>query len=224
MQLSFSFPMNVDIYDTRNFIVHDGNRDIFDFITSSLLISEGTYFLTGPKSSGKTYICNIWNRLKGASFIELDIFSKSHRDFIGAIENTIQENGKYILEDIEQINIPEEHLLYLINIITEKKATLLITSTKYIHDFNFTIPDLNSRFSNIFNFIMNDLNDESKQKIIFKLLSDKQMNINSNILLYISKKISGNYSEILNFIKKLEERVQSNEIKRITVSMVKELL
>lgn len=224
MQLNFSFPTNIDIYDTRNFIVHDGNRDIFDFITSSLLIDEGTYFLTGPKSSGKTYICNIWNRLKGASFIELNIFNKNHGSFIDIIENKIKENGKYILENIEQANLNEEYLLYLINIITEKKATLLITSTKYIHNFGFTIPDLNSRLNNVFNFVMNDLNDESKQKIIIKLLSDKQMNIDSNILLYISKKISGNYDEILNFIKKLEEKLQSNKIKRITINMAKELL
>ncbi len=224
MQLSFSFPTTIDVYDTRNFIVHDGNRDIFDFITSSLFIDDGIYLLSGPKSSGKTYICNIWNRLKGAIFIEPNIFNKKHNDFIRSIEGKIRDNGKYILENIEKIKIPEEYLLYLMNIISEKKATLLITSTKRVHDFNFSIPDLNSRFINIFNFVMSDLNDESKQKIILKLLSDKQMNIDSNILLYISKKISGNYDEISNFIKRLEEKLQSNKIKRITVNIVKELL
>ena len=224
MQLSFSFPTAVDIYDTRNFIVHDGNRNIFDFITSSFLINDGIYLLSGPKNSGKTYICNIWNRLKNAIFIEDNIFDKNHSEYVKAVENIIKTGGKYILEDIEQIKIPDEYLLYLINIITEKKAILLITSTKYVQDFNFTIPDLNSRFSNIFNFVMKDLNDESKQKIILKLLSDRQMNIDSNILLYVSKKISGNYDEIINFVKKLEKKVENNKIKKITVSVAKELL
>lgn len=224
MQLNFSFPITADIYDIRNFIVHNGNKDIFDFVTSSLLINDGTYLLSGPKGSGKTYICNIWNKLKGAIFINSNIFNKNKDDFVNEIEKIVKVNSKYILENIEQFTIPEEYLLHLLNIITEKKSILLITSTKYTNDFSFTIPDLNSRFSNIFNFIINDLDDESKQKIILKLLSDRQMNIDSNILLYISKKISGNYDEILKFIEKLEESVQSNKVKRITISIVKKLI
>ena len=55
MQLSFLFPSTKDIYDARNFIVHDGNRDIFDFVTSSLLLNDNIYLLTGLKGSGKTY-------------------------------------------------------------------------------------------------------------------------------------------------------------------------
>ena len=55
MQLSFSFSINKDIYDVKNFIVHDGNRNVFEFITSSFLFNNNIYLLTGAKNSGKTY-------------------------------------------------------------------------------------------------------------------------------------------------------------------------
>lgn len=224
MQLSFSFPMNIDIYDVRNFIVHNGNRDIFDFVTSSLLINNNIYLLTGVKSSGKTYICNIWKKLKGATFINSKFFKMSKENFVFKLENEIKNGEKYILEDIENFELKEEYFLYLLNTIIEKKAILLITSKKYIYDFNFHMPDLSSRFKNIINFVMKDLNDESKQKIILKLLTDKQMNIDYDILLYISKKISGNYSEILNFVNNLENIIKDNKIKRINVNIIKNLL
>lgn len=224
MQLSFSFPTSVDIYDVRNFIVHDGNRDIFDFITSSLFLNSNVYLLTGLKGSGKTYICNIWNKLKGVEFLSAEIFKKGVDEYVGCLHDLIKSNGKYILEDLENLEISEEYLLYLINIIVEKNAILLITSCKYLNEYEFSIPDLESRFNNIFNFVIRELNDDSKEKILLKILSDKQMNIDGNTLSYISKKISGNCSEILKFVNNLEILVQTNKLKKITINAVKPLL
>lgn len=224
MQLNFLFPTNIDVYDVRNFIIHDGNRNIFDFITSSLLLNNNIYMVSGPKNSGKTYICNIWSKLKGAKFLDAEIFKKNKTSFVDYINNMIQNGQKYILEDIESININEEFLLYLFNIIIEKKAILLITSKKVVGEFDFKLPDLISRFNNVVNFIMNELNDESKQKIILKLLSDRQMNIDSDVLAYISRKISGNYNEIFNFVNKLEEMVNNSKIKRISINSIKSIL
>lgn len=224
MQLSFSFPTNIDIYDARNFIVHDGNRDIFDFITSSLFLNNNIYLLTGAKGSGKTYICNIWTKFKNAKFINYNIFKYTKNDYINYLHSVIKNNDKYILEDIETLDITEEYLLYLINIIIEKKSILLITSTKYLNEFDFKLPDLKSRFSNIFNFSIKDLNDDSKEKILLKILSDRQMNIDGSTLNYISKKISGNCNEIIKFVNNLENLVQIKKLKRITINNVKNLL
>ena len=224
MQLSFSFSTNIDIYDVRNFIVHDGNRNIFDFVTSSFFLNNNIYFLTGPKNSGKTYICKIWNRLKQATFIDSRAFKYNKDEYINYIEGLIEQDGKYILDDIEQAEIPEDFLLYLINSIVEKKAILLVTSTKYVNDFSFNIPDLQSRFNNIFNFILDGPNEDSKQKIILKLLTDRQMNIDSNVLSFLSKKISGNYSEIFKFVNDLENMVNANKTKKITINIVNKLL
>ena len=224
MQLSFSFSTNKDIYDVRNFIVHNGNRSIFDFITSSFLLNNNIYLLTGSKSSGKTYICTIWNRLKKAEFLDKNIFIKEEKDFLQEIKNKIKDSGKYILEDIENINIKEKYLLYLINIVIENNAILLITSKKYLDEFYFNIPDLESRFKNIYNFVLLDIDSSSKEQILLKLLTDKQINIDFRILNYISEKISNNYEEIIHFIQKLDQEIQTNKIKKITISTVNKII
>lgn len=224
MQLSFSFSINKDIYDVRNFIVHDGNRNVFEFITSSFLFNNNIYLLTGPKNSGKTYICNIWHKLQKAIFLNKNIFEKNKNDFINFLKNEIKNNQKYILEDIENIKINEEYFLFLINIIIEKNAILLITSQKCIDEFNFKIPDLESRFKNTYNFILQDLDNISKEQILLKLLTDKQINIDYKILNYISQKISNNYNVIINFVNNLEKEIEQNNIKKINITNINKII
>ena len=224
MQLSFSFSINKDIYDVRNFIVHDGNRNVFEFITSSFLFNNNIYLLTGPKNSGKTYICNIWHKLQKAIFLNKNIFEKNKNDFINFLKNEIKNNQKYILEDIENIKINEEYFLFLINIIIEKNAILLITSQKCIDEFNFKIPDLESRFKNTYNFILQDLDNISKEQILLKLLTDKQINIDYKILNYISQKISNNYNAIINFVNNLEKEIEQNNIKKLNIAIINKIL
>lgn len=224
MQLSFSFSINKDIYDVRNFIVHDGNRHVFEFITSSFLFNNNVYLLTGPKSSGKTYICNIWHKLQKAIFLDKNIFQQNKSDFINFLKNEIKNNQKYILEDIENIKMNEEYFLFLINTIIEKNAILLITSKECIDEFNFKIPDLESRFKNTYNFILQDLDNNSKEQILLKLLTDKQINIDYKILNYVSQKISNNYNAIIDFVNNLEKEVEQNNIKKLNIAVINKIL
>ena len=224
MQLSFSFSINKDIYDVKNFIVHDGNRSVFEFITSSFLFNNNIYLLTGAKNSGKTYICNIWHKLQKAIFLDKNIFQKSKNDFIDFLKNEIKNNQKYILEDIDDIEINEEYFLFLMNTIIEKNAILLITSKKCIDEFNFEIPDLESRFKNTYNFILQDLDNNSKEQILLKLLTDKQINIDYKILNYVSQKISNNYNAIIDFVNNLEKEVEQNNIKKLNIAVINKIL
>ena len=156
--------------------------------------------------------------------MDKNIFIKEEKDFLQEIKNKIKDSGKYILEDIENINIKEKYLLYLINIVIENNAILLITSKKYLDEFYFNIPDLESRFKNIYNFVLLDIDSSSKEQILLKLLTDKQINIDFRVLNYISEKISNNYEEIIHFIQKLDQEIQTNKIKKITISTVNKII
>lgn len=224
MQLSFSFSINKDIYDVRNFIIHEGNRNVFEFITSYFLFNNNIYLLTGAKNSGKTYICNIWNKIQGAEFIDNDVFKCKEKQYLEFLSNRIKNKGKYILENIDSLNINENYLLFLINIIIEHNAILLITSTKYIDEFNFKIPDLHSRFKNIYNFVLRDIDNTSKEQILLKILSDKQINLDHKILNYISQKLSNNYTEIIDFANKLEKEIEINKMKKVNINTINKII
>ncbi len=223
MQLNFLFPTNINIYDEKNFIVHDGNKDAFNFIKSSNNLNNNNIFLlSGLEKSGKTYLCHIWQKMVNAVFVDSKIFKLNYGEFIIEVEKIILPNGKYILEDLYQID--ENKFLHFLNIIYEKHCMLLMTSKKNISEFNFVINDLKSRFNNVVNIRLYELNENSKQKIILKLLSDRQMNIDSEVLDFVSKKISGNYNAILKFVDSLEKLIESGEVKKISINNIKNLI
>jgi chromosomal replication initiation ATPase DnaA len=223
-QLNFKFSNNVDLYDINNFVIHDGNRKIFDFITSSCFLNTNIYLLTGPEKSGKTYLCNMWYKFQNAVFIDKEILSQNESDFFTSIKKIIINDGKFILENIENNSIKEECLFYLINLISEMNSTLLITSKKYLFEFHYKLEDLDSRIKNIYNFVLEDLNYENKEKILLKILTDRQMSLNDNELKFVVSKLSNNYESIFNFVDLLEKSLQESDFKKNTISNLKKIL
>ena len=224
MQLRFDFKNNKNIYNLDNFIIHDGNRDAFDFATSFSILDNNFYLLSGNKGSGKTYICKIWNHIQQAEFINDKIFQYKELEYIHYIDTFIKNNKKYILEDLDKLNISEKYLFYLLNTIMNKSSILLITSTKYSNEFVFELQDLQSRFNTSYNLILKDLDEEYKSQIILKLFMDKQLNNDTTTLTYISQNISNNYEVIINFVNKLEKFLNISNIKKLTIKIIKELL
>ena len=130
-----------------------------------------------------------------------------------------------MLEDIDKIiELHETKILYLFNTITENKSILLSSSNKDIKNFNLNINDLKSRLLSIPSIYLNELNKISKKQIIFKLLSDRQMQIPSDVLDFISEKISNNYEAIFNFIDNLEKLIENGDIKKINITTVKKII
>lgn len=222
MQLNFPFSTNIDVYDEKNFIIHDGNREAFVFIKSLNNSNGNAFLLSGVEKSGKTYLCNIWQKIADATFIDSKIFSLCYEEFTLLVGKIILPGGRYILEDL--FDIDESKFLHFLNVVSEKHCVLLMTSKKNISDFDFMINDLKSRFKNVVNIKLQELNESSKKEIILKLLADKQMNVDSDVLDFISEKISGNYDAIFKFINELEKLIQNGELKKIKVSNIKELL
>ena len=100
----------------------------------------------------------------------------------------------------------------------------MITSKKCIDEFNFEIPDLESRFKNTYNFILQDLDNNSKEQILLKLLTDKQINIDYKILNYVSQKTSNNYNAIIDFVNNLEKEIEQNNIKKLNIAIINKIL
>ena len=105
-QQNFKFNVSINKYDTNNFVVYNGNKDIYNFVKFTKAFHSGIYFLTGIKNSGKTYLCKIWEDLQDAKFLNSDIVV-SEKIF------NIEKSQKYILEDLDKINFIEKQLLFL---------------------------------------------------------------------------------------------------------------
>jgi chromosomal replication initiation ATPase DnaA len=172
MQLHFKFDKNHN-YSEENFVVSESNKDAFEFITGQheIEIYSKFFAIVGEAGAGKTHLAHILQNRIGAKFINLEEFkNQSTEQFYKNLSKIIQKDRAYILEDIEEID--EEILLYIVNLIENKKAKLLMTSRKNLESLNFQIPDLKSRISNTVSFNIKLPEKDLIKAIIVKYLSE----------------------------------------------------
>ena len=136
--------------------------------------------------------------------------------------SNIKFHKNIIIEDLnEKIN---EKLIYtLINIIDQSNKYLIITTLKPISELDFNLMDLKSRTKNFLIQNIKKPDDELVFALLIKNLSDRQITIEKKLVNYIVKRIHRSYSNIFDFIYKIDE-VSLKKKKSINLSIIREIL
>ena len=167
------------------------------------------------KFSGKSHLINIFlQKFKGIKIPA----HKISNVFLQEIK--IYEN--VIVEDLFD-NIDENLLFTLTNIIEQENKYLIVTSTKPIVEFKFTLNDLNSRAKNFLLSAIEKPEDDLMYALILKNLSDRQISIDKKLIDFIIKRISRSYGKISDFIYKIDE-ISLKRKKPIDFKIIKEAL
>lgn len=218
MQLVFDFPSQ-EQYSPEDFIISSANHYAFNFISNYNPGQQNLpkiFTLLAPKSAGKTYLANIWQKKFNAEFLNL-----------GDLENTdlikfIKDKKFYIIEDIDQIK-NQKLLLQIFNLITEKSAHLMLTTTTNLHQINFTIKDLSSRLKNVFEIEIKKPDDNFIKMILIKNFATKQLKVSNQVIEFLTKNLPRNFAEIFDTVKLLEFYSLKKK-KNITIPLIKEVM
>ena len=178
-------------------------------ITQCIIDKENKNF------SGKSHLINIF--LQNFKGIKISA-NKITNNFLKEIK--IYEN--VIVEDLFD-NIDENLLFTLTNIIEQENKYLIVTSTKPIVEFKFTLQDLNSRANNFLLSVIEKPEDDLMYALILKNLSDRQISIDKKLIDFIIKRITRSYGKISDFIYKIDE-ISLKRKKPIDFKIIKEAL
>ena len=210
--LNFDYEQN---FKDQDFYVSKSNIYSFKLLNSWPKWEKNFVNLIGENFSGKSHLINIFlENFKGIK-ISAD---KINNDFLEEIK--IYEN--IIVEDLIE-NIKENLLFTLINTIEQDNKYLIVTSTKPIVDFKFTLLDLNSRAKNFLLSVIEKPEDDLMYALILKNLSDRQISIDKKLIDFIIKRISRSYGKISDFIYKIDE-ISLKRKKPIDFKIIKEAL
>ena len=171
--------------------------------------------ISGDNFSGKTHLINIFlKKFKGIK-IEANLLNNQNLKEIKIYENIVLEN---INQDID------ENLIYtLFNIIDQDNKYLILTSVEPIVNISFKLNDLKSRFKNFLLFNIEKPDDELMFALILKNLSDRQISLDKKLINYIIKRIERSYSNIFDFIYKIDE-ISLKKKRSIDFKIIKEAL
>ncbi len=202
-------------FNYEDFFVSGSNKHILDILNSWPKWEKNFLNISGEKFSGKTHLIKIFlKKFSGISFKSNEINNNTLREI------KIYQN--IVVEDLSE-NIDENLIFTLLNIVEQDNKYLVITSREPIVKIKFKLKDLRSRAKN---FLLQNLekpDDELIFALILKNLSDRQITIDKKLINYIISRIDRSYSNIYDFIYKIDE-LSLKKKKSINLNIIKEVL
>ena len=184
-------------FDNDDFYVSKSNKHIFELINKWPNWEKNFLNISGERSSGKSHLIDIFiKKFKGIK-IEANLFKDKDLKGIKIHQNIILENF--------DTTINEKLIYTLINTVEQDNKYLIITSKKPIVDFRFKLEDLQSRTNNFILQSFDKPDDNLVFALILKNLSDRQIYLDKKLIDYIVKRIERSYSNIFDFIYKIDE-------------------
>ena len=212
MIIKFDYEQN---FKDDDFYVSKSNKHIFSLLSHWPKWEKNFLNIYGEKFSGKSHLINIFiKKFKGIKF-NANALTNEDLEIIKIHENIILEN----LDE----TIDEKLIYSLLNIIDVDNKYIIVTSQVPIVDIEFSLVDLKSRTKNFLLQKIEKPDDELMFALILKNLSDRQILINKKLIDFTVKRIDRSYSNISDFIYKVDE-LSLKRKKPIDFKMIKEIL
>ena len=210
--LSFEYEQN---FKNLDFYVSKSNAHVFNLINNWSSQNEKFLNIIGEKFCGKSHLINI--------FLEKN---KGLRINSNELNNHFLKKIKFykniILEDLT-LKINEKLFYSLINIVEAENKHLIVTSDVSIVNLNFKLSDLKSRSKNFTLTSIENPDDDLIFALVLKNLSDRQISINKKLIDYIIKRIDRSYSNISDFVYKIDQ-LSLKKKRSIDFGIIKEAL
>jgi chromosomal replication initiation ATPase DnaA len=165
-----------------DFLVGAANRAAIELLDQWPLWPERGALLTGPAGSGKTHLVEIFRGLSGAGVIAAEQLPWAEPEALVA-------RGAVAVEDLHRPATDETPLFHLLNLASERKAALLLTSRVPAAALRVGLPDLASRLRVIQPVTLAAPDDDLLRRVLTKLFADRQLVVERDVIDFIALRI-----------------------------------
>ena len=195
--------------DWRDFYVTKSNSEAVQWLQHFLSIDINILWIYGDEKSGKSHLGKLWaNSVFARCIIKRDLS-------IDSIEELLQENNFFYIDDADLIKVDEEWFFHFFNYIiyaNNPKLKILIMSRKRIINLGVTLKDLSSRLMTATEIHINAPDDELIKKLIWKAFFEYGIRCSDSDINFISSRINRTYVDIFEFIDNIHRlKIESNK-------------
>ena len=166
--------------------------------------------IKGPKSSGKSFLANLWAKKTNALSLK-----KNHE-----LTNAILEHHQTFIIDGFDSTWRERDILHYFNILHENNKYLLITLTEMP---KLNLADLSSRINSVNKVEISMIDDELMKILIFKQFSNFSLVISEDVINYLVKILPREVPKILSIIGEINQSSLASK-RKITIPFIKQIL
>jgi len=205
-------------FDLSDFIVSASNDSAFRFLAT--FTDSDIHFgaLIGPVGCGKSHLLRGWGKERGA----VTIYPNDDL-------SNLEAGQLYIIDDINQLSksgefsYADDFLFHLYNWAKEIKATVVVAADVAPSRWGRKLPDLVSRLGTVQVATIEQPDDELLLVLLVKLFSDRQLQVNIDVLNYIVGRIERSFAAARQFVD-LVDKTALAEKKKITKALVRTCL
>jgi chromosomal replication initiation ATPase DnaA len=205
-------------YNIDDIIVRDFNKNVVNFLFHNNNWVVNFIYIYGAKGVGKSFISSVFLKYNKGVYIPEHLLKN-----ISFIEEIILQYDVFLLDDIEKfIHYNQNEFFELYNIMQSYNKKLILVANSHINDLDISLKDLKSRLDSFVPLEIQLPSDDDLKVIIFKMISDKQLNINLDVIDYLiarSKRDLSTLSEVINNINNLSMIKK----RKITINLLKDL-
>lgn len=201
------------IFSADTFVVSDGNRDAFRWISAWPDWPSHAFYLHGPRACGKSHLGHIWAGKANARALPANLLPQS---------DIASLSGNWLVEDIEQLSRPEA-LLHLFNMAREHKHFLLLTGQYPALELPLPLPDLRSRLLALPAAHISQADDALLAAILRKQFADRQLKVDEELIAYLLPRVDRSFIHIKELIESLDRAALASH-KKLTIPFVRQFL
>ena len=217
-------PLNlgyVTAYEREDFLISTCNFEAVKMLEKFNIWPNKIMVIYGLKSSGKTHLAHVWQKMIGASLINGSELNERYLENI-IDDNAIHDNQAIIVDDADNAN-DAILLFHLYNLCRENNRYLLLTAKTPPAHWGIELKDLSSRLKSVSVAELSAPDDELLTAILTKIFADRQLYIGSDILKYVVMRIERSFDAINKFAD-LADNISLASKKNITIPLARQVL
>ncbi len=191
----------------EDFFVAPCNQDAVRWLEQVDQWPSNMTLLLGAPASGKSHLASVFSE---------DIFSA--KDL--TVDKVPFYPMRFALEDIDYPYLDEQALFHLYNYATQKGQKILLTARAVPF---FKLPDLKTRISTVPVVRIGLPDDTLLMSLIYKGLAERQLDIQPDVLEYISKHIERSFAAVDTFVQKAQ-MMSLAERRKVTIPLSRAVL
>jgi chromosomal replication initiation ATPase DnaA len=203
-------------FERENFVVSGSNEQAYAMIELWPDWPDPMLLILGPPGAGKSHLGTIWASIAKAGI-------QSATSLMSANIEALAAAGPLLLEDANAIGEAEAQLFHLVNLMRENRMALVLTAKAPPDAWGLRTADLLSRLRLAPTVAIGPPDDALMRAVLVKLLIDRQLVIDTNVVGYIALRLERSLDAARSFIDALDREALARQ-RRISRAIAADVL
>lgn len=161
----------------EDFLISSANRAAAAAVDQWPHWPQASLLVVAPARAGKTHLGNVWRLKSGAARLDATALSEDDIDF---------STGALLVEDLHEGIANERVLFHLLNLVRERKLSMLLTSEVPPGELKVTLPDLRSRLRALPVVTIASPDEALLKAALVKQFADRQLAVEPHVVNHIA--------------------------------------